>query len=92
MPGIHQETVKHIIRNDHGMRKVIFKWVPHVLKSSQKFFRSKFPESYLISWKAAQAEVGQMCALEKKSGCPWIIFGRPRGLALTFRGLLEFGA
>jgi hypothetical protein len=50
--GIHHEIVKHISRDELNVRKVNFKWVPHVLKTFEKLFGSKFAESCWISWKA----------------------------------------
>jgi hypothetical protein len=39
MLGIHDETVKRILRNDLNTRKVNFKWVPNALDSCQKAVR-----------------------------------------------------
>jgi transposase len=55
--GVHLETIKRILRDGLNMRRVNFKWVPHALNSSQRAVRSKFRESYLISWKAIETEV-----------------------------------
>jgi hypothetical protein len=69
MPGIHQETVKCILRNDGNMRKMNFRCC---IRSTalKKLLGSKFGGSYLISWTAPQTEVCRMCTLAMKRACP----------------------
>jgi hypothetical protein len=59
-------------------------------RQPNKFCSSKFRESYLISWKAAQTEVCRVSPLGMKHWCTWIILGRPCGSVPTLRCLSEF--
>jgi hypothetical protein len=91
MLGIHDETVKRILRDELNMVKLPFKWVPHALDSSQKAVRIQVSREPL-DFRESRTEACRMSALGMKRGCTWLILGHPCGSVPTSRGLSKFDA
>jgi hypothetical protein len=67
--GIHNKHIRCILHNGLNIGKANFRWMPHALNSSQKTVRVQVSGGYLISWKATEAEVCQLCTLGMKCEC-----------------------
>jgi hypothetical protein len=80
---MHHETVKSILREDLKMRKVNFKWVPHMLNSSHKASLVEVSRELLDSLESAKIALGAKHRPGMKPGCIGADVARPTRVRRT---------